>query len=301
MASVIRLDNLRKTYSKGNKSVTAIDGLSLEVQSGQIYGFLGPNGAGKTTTIKILLSLIHASSGQAYLFDTPIHNAQEILQEKVGALVETATFYPFMNGYDNLRVLAHTSNIYDTKQIETALSLVGMTSFTKRKTRTYSTGMKQRLGVAAALLTNPDLIILDEPTSGLDPKGIQDMRTMFQHLAQNEGKTIFLSSHLLHEIEQTCDHVAIIQKGKLVQDGTVKELLSGQSSFHIKATPIDKAYALLADSFSAQIADNALLVNISADSIPQLIKILVQNGIAIYEVSPKRRTLEDIFLDVTHD
>lgn len=300
MASVIRIDNLRKIYGKGDNAITAIDGLSLEVQSGQIYGFLGSNGAGKTTTIKILLSLIHATSGQAYLFDTPIHEAHDILQTKVGALVEEATFYPFMTGYDNLRVLAQTSGIKDI-EVRKTLSLVGLENYAKRKTKTYSTGMKQRLGVASALLTNPALIILDEPTSGLDPKGIQDMRIMFQHLAHNEGKTIFLSSHLLHEIEQTCDHVAIIHKGKLVQEGTVESLVSEQSRFHIKATPIDKAFALLAESFSAQLVDTTIEINASADDIPKIIQTLIENEIALYEVIPKRRTLEDLFLDVTHD
>lgn len=300
MASVIRIDNLRKIYGKDDNTVTAIDGLSLEVQSGQIYGFLGSNGSGKTTTIKILLSLIHATSGQAYLFDTPIHEADDILQTKVGALVEEATFYPFMNGYDNLRVLAQISGIKDI-EVRKTLSLVGLENYAKRKTKTYSTGMKQRLGVASALLTNPDLIILDEPTSGLDPKGIQDMRMMFQYLAHNEGKTIFLSSHLLHEIEQTCDHVAIIHKGKLVQEGTVENLVSEQSRFHIKATPIDKAFALLAESFSAQLVDKTIEINASADDIPKIIQTLIENEIALYEVIPKRRTLEDLFLDVTHD
>lgn len=301
MATVIRLDNLHKTYGKDDTKLNAIDGLSLEVQAGQIYGFLGPNGAGKTTTIKILLSLIHATSGQAYLFDTPISDAQHILQTRVGALVEEATFYPFMNGYDNLQVLAHTSGIYDKKRLDDVLSLVGMANSAKRKTKTYSTGMKQRLGVAAALLTNPDLIILDEPSSGLDPKGIQDMRAMIQSLAKNDGKTIFLSSHLLHEIEQTCDRVAIIQNGKLLRDGTVTELINQQSVVSIKATPLDKAYAILSDSFTLKVQADALEITSNADDVPDIIKLLVNNDIAIHEVSPKRRTLEDLFLEVTHD
>ncbi|GAB5490763.1 MAG: ABC transporter ATP-binding protein [Phototrophicaceae bacterium] len=301
MASVIRLDNLTKTYGKGNKALTAINKLSFDVQAGQIYGFLGPNGAGKTSTIKILLNLIYSSSGQAYLFDTPINDAHDMLRTRVGALVEEATFYPFMTACDNLRVFAQTSGIEDKQVINRVLDLVGMTSFADRKTKTFSTGMKQRLGVASALLNNPDLLILDEPSSGLDPKGIQDMRAMIHNLAKNEGKTIFLSSHLLHEIEQTCDRVAIIQNGTLIREGDVRELLAEQSIVRMKASPIDEAYALLQEKFAVQITDNLLEISAPEREIPDMIRFLSSNNIDIYEISLKKRTLEDLFLEVTHD
>lgn len=301
MASVIRLDNLTKTYGKGDKALTAINKLSFDVQAGQIYGFLGPNGAGKTSTIKILLNLIYASSGQAYLFDTPINDAHDMLRTRVGALVEEATFYPFMTAYDNLRVFAQISGIEGKQVINRVLDLVGMTSFAHRKTKTFSTGMKQRLGVASALLNNPDLLILDEPSSGLDPKGIQDMRAMIHNLAKNEGKTIFLSSHLLHEIEQTCDRVAIIQNGTLIREGDVRELLAEQSIVRMKASPIDEAYTLLQEKFAVQITDDLLEISAPEREIPDMIRFLSSNNIDIYEISLKKRTLEDLFLEVTHD
>lgn len=301
MASIIRLDNLSKTYNHGKKQIQAVRKLSFEVNAGQVYGFLGPNGAGKTSTIRMLLNLIYPSSGQVYLFDTELTKTSAILHEKVGALVEVATFYPFMSGYDNLRVLAQMRGCDDKQHINRLLDVVGMSAFAKRKTKTYSTGMKQRLGVAAALLNDPELLILDEPTSGLDPKGIQEMRTMFQHLVQNEGKTVFLSSHLLHEVEQSCDRVAIIQNGSLLREGAVSEMLGNESIVRIIASPADIAKALLDENFTVSLVDNALEIKAKKQDIPEIIQLLVYNEIAIHEVSQKRRTLEDLFLEVTHD
>lgn len=301
MSSVIRLDNLSKTYHQGKKPIYAVKQLSLEVSPGQVYGFLGPNGAGKTSTIRMLLNLIYPTSGQVYLFETALNEAGTILREKVGALVEEATFYPFMSGYDNLRVLAQMNGNDDKQHINKILDMMGMRDFANRKTKNYSTGMKQRLGVASALLNNPDLLILDEPTSGLDPKGIQEMRAMFQHLAHNEGKTIFLSSHLLHEIEQSCDRVAIIQDGSLLQEGKVSDLLGNESIVSIVANPADKAKAILDVNFTVKIVDNALEIKAKKQEIPVIVQLLVSNEIAIYEVSAKRQTLEDLFLEVTHN
>lgn len=301
MTSVIQLDQLSKIYKHNKQETYAVKQLSLDIDSQQVYGFLGPNGAGKTTTIRMLLNLIYPSSGQAYLFGTSITNAGHLLKHRVGALVEEATFYPFMTGYDNLRTLAYTTGALDTKRIDWVLDVVGMRAFADRKAKTYSTGMKQRLGVAGALLHNPDLIILDEPTSGLDPKGIQDMRDLIQNLAKNEGKTVFLSSHLLHEVEQTCDRVAIIQRGELVSEGTINDLLGDRSIVRIVASPLQKAQAILAEHFTVQIINDALELTIAYNDIPHSIALLTAQQIEIYEVSRKRQTLEDLFLEVTHD
>jgi ABC-2 type transport system ATP-binding protein len=272
------------------------------VESGQVYGFLGLNGAGKSSTIRILLSLIYPTSGTAYLFDTPVRESVAILRDKVGALVEEATFYPFMTGFDNLRVLAQTSACDASKEhINSVLDMLGMLAFAHRKTKTYSTGMKQRLGVAAALLNNPDMLILDEPTSGLDPKGIQEMRDMLQNLAKNEGKTIFLSSHLLHEVEQSCDRVAIIQRGSLLQEGTVSELLGEEAIVQIRATPFEKASQLLSEHFPLKIVNDTLEITARHEDIPAIVQTLASNEIAIYEVTQKHRSLEDLFLELTDD
>lgn len=300
METVIRLENLSKTYGRGENAVHAVKGLSLSIESGQVYGFLGPNGAGKTTTIRMLLNLIYPTSGDIYLFDTPRDKMLPILHEKVGALVEEATFYPFMSGFDNLKLLARSGN-YRKNRITDVLELVGMRDYADRKTKTYSTGMKQRLGVAAALLNNPELLILDEPTAGLDPGGIQEMRNMLQHLAKNEGKTVFLSSHLLYEIEQICDRVAIINKGQLVQEGNVAELIGSASLITIKANPIEKAQVILSDHVTGLVHGDSIEITANHDEIPGIIEKLVDNGVAIYEVRPKQRSLEDLFLEVTHD
>lgn len=297
MSAAIRLDNLSKTYAN---EVVAVNQLNFEVEQGQIYGFLGPNGAGKTTTIRMLLNLIYPTAGAVYLFDTPMNKAHNLLKTKIGALVEEATFYPFMSGRDNLRTLAYTCEHYDTSRIERVLAMVGLSEYAERKVKAYSTGMKQRLGVAAALLNNPDLIILDEPTSGLDPKGIQEMRHMLKHLAENERKTIFLSSHLLNEVEQICDRIAIIQKGQLIREGRVAELLHDELIVQISVQPLEPALRLLESMMAVRQVNGLLEIDVKHEDIPAIINKLVSENMSIYQVTQKRRTLEDLFLEVTH-
>ncbi|MEO1289960.1 MAG: ABC transporter ATP-binding protein, partial [Chloroflexota bacterium] len=245
--------------------------------------------------------LIHPSSGEASLFGQSLQNAGQVRQERVGGLVEEATFYPFMTGYDNLKAVARTSSVTERKRIDEVLDIVGMRSFAKRKAKTYSTGMKQRLGIASALLTDPDLLILDEPTNGLDPQGIQDVRVLLQHLAQNEGKTIFLSSHLLHEIEQTCTHVAIIRNGHLVRQGAVNDLLLTNSVTRLTVDDISTAYTLLSKNYPTEIVNQSIEITVIYDKIPDLIQHLVSQNIRIFEVTQKQQSLEDLFFEVTHD
>ncbi|MEM9951572.1 MAG: ABC transporter ATP-binding protein [Chloroflexota bacterium] len=301
MVSVIQLDKLSKIYGTGEQAVHAVNDLSLTVETGQIFGFLGANGAGKTTTIRMLLGLIYPSSGEASLFGQSLQDAGQVRQERVGGLVEEATLYPFMTGYNNLKAIAYTSGVTERKRIDEVLDIVGMRSFAKRKAKTYSTGMKQRLGIATALLTDPDLLILDEPTNGLDPQGIQDVRVLLQHLAQNEGKTIFLSSHLLHEIEQTCTHVAIIRNGHLVRQGAINDLLQTNSVTRLTVDDISTAYALLSQNYPTEIVNQSIEVTVIYDNIPDLIQYLVSQNIRIFEVTQKQQSLEDLFFEVTHD
>jgi ABC-2 type transport system ATP-binding protein len=212
----LSLNHVAKTFGRGKKQVQALKNLDLEVQAGQVYGFLGPNGAGKTTTIRILLDLIRPTRGQAAIYGRDPRRDHGVLG-RVGAIVEGAAFYPFLSGRRNLEVLARTGGACDRGRIDALLEQVGLAERAGQYVRGYSTGMKQRLGLAAALLSDPDLLILDEPTNGLDPAGIQEMRVFIRDLVDRHGKTVFLSSHILSEIEQVCDRVGDHQPGPVAR------------------------------------------------------------------------------------
>jgi ABC-2 type transport system ATP-binding protein len=295
----IRVSGLHKQFGRGKRQVKAVQNLDFEVKAGQVYGFLGPNGAGKTTTIRMLLDLIRPTSGTAMLFGKSVQQNPDVLK-RVGAMVEGATFYPYLTGRKNLEVLARSGGYYDPKRIQSILEQVGMDDRADRRTKGYSTGMKQRMGLAATLLNNPDLIILDEPTNGLDPAGIQEMRLFIRELADKQGKTIFLSSHMLNEIEQVCDRVAIINKGKLVREGTVSDLLSEQAQLVVEAAPLDKAQAILSPHWRLH-TNGGVHVTVEAqrEDVPTIIRKLVENDIKVYEVAAQRQTLEEYFLAVT--
>ncbi len=298
--SAIRLEGLSKIFGRGKKRVQAIRDLSLEVEAGQVYGFLGPNGAGKTTTIRILLDLIRPTTGTASIHGQNVRENHSTLNS-VGAIVEGASFYPFLSGRQNLEVLAHTDSKYNPGRIDLLLAQVGLSERANQRVKAYSTGMKQRLGMAAALLSDPDLLVLDEPTNGLDPAGIQEIRNHLRDLVDNHGKTIFLSSHILSEIEQVCDRVAIINKGVLVQEGTVAELLGGQYELRVEAAPLNDAAQILSGRWEVQTNGHWLAVQAPRDSVPHIVHSLVNAGVDIYQVTSQRRTLENYFLDITQD
>jgi ABC-type multidrug transport system ATPase subunit len=226
---VLELVDLSKTYGRGGRSVRAVSNVSLTVGPGEVYGFLGPNGAGKSTTIRMLLGLITPTGGEARLFGQPVSSDPNLLK-RVGSLVDGGNFYPFLSGRRNLEVLARTQNDGHDR-IDHLLELVGLAGDGGRKVKGYSTGMRQRLGVAAALLNDPDIVILDEPANGLDAAGIQEMRVLIRMLAEERGKSIFLSSHLLHEVQQLCDRVAIVNKGSVVHEATIADLLRHERGF----------------------------------------------------------------------
>lgn len=295
----IRIEQLVKTFGTGRNQVHAIKGINLEIAAGQVFGFLGPNGAGKTTTIRIMLDLIRPASGTVHLFGQPVRENHEVLR-RVGALVEGATFYPYLTGRKNLEVLAHTAGNYDPKRIQTLLEMVGMADRADRRTAGYSTGMKQRLGLAAALLGDPDLVILDEPTNGLDPAGILHMRSFIRELADVHGKTVFLSSHMLNEVEQVCDRVAIISRGEIVGEGTVADLVNSETGgVKIEATPLERAAQLLETRWSVVPNGKRLTVNVGYAEVPQMVRYLVENNVEVYEVISQRQSLEEYFLSVT--
>ncbi|WP_206518580.1 ABC transporter ATP-binding protein [Stakelama tenebrarum] len=293
----LELRGLGKAYGRGTRAKRAVDDVSLCVRCGEVYGFLGPNGAGKSTTIRMALGLIRPSAGEAFVFGR--HVTEKGALARVGSLVDGGTFYAFLSGRDNLRVLARTQG-HDGERIEQVLERVDLSGDAHRKVKGYSTGMKQRLGVAAALLDNPDLVILDEPANGLDAAGIQDMRALIRGLA-GEGKAVFLSSHLLHEVEQICDRVAVVNKGKLLREATVGELLAKGEVLRVDAEPADAAIAALGDRWPVEATDKGLSVRASRADTPEIVRLLTAAKVDVFAIGPDDRSLEEIFLTMTRD
>jgi ABC-2 type transport system ATP-binding protein len=299
-APVLALDNLGKTYGRRGRGVQAVRGISLAVGAGEVYGFLGPNGAGKSTTIRMLIGLIAPSTGSVSLFGRDLA-AEPALLRRVGSLVDGGTFYPFLSGRRNLEVLAKTRGDGGAR-IDALLDQVGLARDAGRKAKGYSTGMRQRLGVAAALLGDPEIVILDEPVNGLDVAGIQEMRGLIRSLAKDRGKTVFLSSHLLGEVQQVCDRVAIINKGEVVREATVAGLLDQDSmSLRIEAAPLERAEAALSPHWPVRRDGAALLVTAARAEAPEVARRLVEAGVALFALAPVQANLEDVFLALTQE
>ncbi len=301
----IEIRNLSKTFGKGDQAVRAVRQLTLEVESGQVFGFLGPNGAGKSTTIRMLMDLIRPTAGEAYLFGQPTGSLES--RKKVGALVEGADFYPFMSAYDNLMVLDRTTNSFQPDRIDELLESVGLAQRARQRVGGFSTGMKQRLGLAAALLNDPDLLILDEPTNGLDPGGIQEMRNFIREQAHTHGKTVFLSSHLLNEVEQVCDRVAIINKGLLIREGPVETLLQVEvGPVRLQVQPMDTARQVISARWGElhlpieEENEKWLKFSANPEQVPLIVAELVKAGVQIFQVIQKRQSLEEFFIAVTN-
>ncbi|MEW6734167.1 MAG: ABC transporter ATP-binding protein [Acidobacteriota bacterium] len=287
--------------TKQYKNVTAVNNLDLDIPCGAIYGFLGPNGAGKTTTIRMLLGLVKPTSGNATVLGYDIERERPAIASKVGAIVETPAFYNYLSGIENLMVMARSSNInVSTASINQLLSRVGLSGRGKDRVKTYSLGMKQRLGIAATLISNPQILFLDEPTNGLDPAGTVEMRELIAQLGA-EGRTIFLSSHLLNEVEQVCTDVVIIQQGIKKLQARIGDLLALSAGFMIKAAPLERAVKLLYSysKFTVTSHEDWISINASTDDIPSLVRALVQNGIDIYQIQEQRQSLEKLFLELT--
>ncbi len=298
-APVLELANLSKTYGRRGGGVRAVTGVSLTVHAGEVYGFLGPNGAGKSTTIRMLLGLIAPSAGTVRLFGEDPRRDPSALR-RVGSLVDGGAFYPFLSGRRNLEVLARTHGLRDSAdRIEALLDQVGLARDAKRKVKGYSTGMRQRLGVAAALLADPDLVILDEPVNGLDAAGIQEMRGLIRGLADDHGKTVFLSSHLLHEVQQVCDRVAIISRGEIVRESSITDLLSHEDGLRVEASPLDVAAAALHDRWPVERNGQALIVGATRAETPEVARRLIGAGADLYGIAPQQRNLEEVFLAIT--
>jgi ABC-type multidrug transport system ATPase subunit len=291
---VIETSELGKRY---DGPIVAVDRLSLRVRRGEVYGFLGPNGAGKTTTLRMLLGLVRPTSGGALVLGAPPGSPESLV--RVGALIESPTFYPFLSGRDNLRVLARYSAVSETR-VEAVLDEVDLAARAGDRFGTYSLGMKQRLGIAGALLKDPELLILDEPTNGMDPAGMAEMRGFIRSLGQDR-RTVLLSSHLMSEVEQVSDRVGVINRGELVREGTVDEL-RGRESLWVRAEPLAEAERVLgAVRAVEQVArlDGGFRIAADPAAAPTINRALVEAGIAVGELRPERDSLEKIFLELT--
>jgi ABC-2 type transport system ATP-binding protein len=297
--TVLRTRNLTKRYGQR----LAVDNLDLEVRRGEIFGFLGPNGAGKTTTIRMALGLITPTSGSVEVLgkNTATHRA-EILP-RVGALVEQPALYLYMSGRDNLRAVGAVLGGVSEARLDAVLELVGLRLRAKDRVKTYSLGMKQRLGMAMALLQNPDLLVLDEPANGLDPAGIVEMRDLMRRLAA-EGKTVFISSHVLTEVRQICTRVAILNLGKLVTETTIDELIAGHGEFAVTLERAEEALRLVQAQpwgREARLDDGTLITTAPQGRGRELNLFLVQAGLVPDGLTPHAQDLEQVFLRLTGD
>jgi len=292
---VVETNGLTKVYGKG---IIAVDRLDLSVYRGEVYGFLGPNGAGKTTTLRMLLGLINPTAGSARVMGATPGTPASLV--KVGAIVETPAFYPYMTGYDNLRLLARYCGV-PLSRVEATLEQVELTPRAHHKFSTYSLGMKQRLGIAAALLKEPDLLILDEPTNGLDPQGMADVRNLIIELGKG-ARTVLISSHLLGEVELMCTRVGVIRHGKIVAEGTIEEL-KGAATLTVRGTPADLAMTVLATDAGAEnvkeLGDGAFSLKVDLARAAEINQHLVQAGVAVSELHADERSLEEIFMELT--
>lgn len=300
MQKVIEVRNLTKKF----KDLTAVSNLDLNVYRGDIFGFLGPNGAGKSTTIRMLMTLINSTSGTIKIFDKPLKQKRNEILRKVGAIVEKPDFYGYLSAYKNLEILGQISGC-DTsnKRIMEILETVGLEKRAKSKVKSFSHGMKQRLGLCQALLHDPDLIILDEPTTGLDPQGMKEIRELIIYLAKEKQKTIFLSSHILAEVELVANRMIIINKGTTVVEGTVQDLLNATNlKVTFELDEIERAQKILAETrWQKKIesfGDYQILFLLEKSEIAPLNQFLVEQGIAINSIVPKR-SLEEYFLHLT--
>ena len=278
----------------------AVDGLDLSVPQGGVFGFLGPNGSGKTTTIRCLLGLATASAGRMSVLGQTTPAALGEVVRRVGAIVETPAMFPTMTGRENLQLLGAIDGI-GTRRVEECLDLVGLAEPAGVHVRKYSLGMRQRLGLAAALLKDPELLVLDEPANGLDPAGIREIRQLLRRLG-DEGRTVFVSSHLLAEIEQTCDRVAIIDRGRLVLSGRVEDVLAdaARPALLVGLDDLDSGAAVLrAAGLLVEAADLRLRVAIPGSQASHVTQLLADAGLYVTELRPDTVTLEDLFLDLT--
>jgi ABC-2 type transport system ATP-binding protein len=289
----------RDLVKRYGERIVAVNGLTLRIRKGEVYGFLGPNGAGKTTTLRMILGLIRPTSGEVTVLGEAPSTATGL--RRIGAMIEGPAFYPFLSGRDNLRVMARYAGVSEDR-IEPVLAEVELAGRGHDTFSTYSQGMKQRLGVAAALLKDPQLLILDEPTNGLDPAGMAEMRTLIRGLAKG-GRTVLLSSHLMTEVEQICDRVGIVRKGRLVAEGTVEDLRA-EDALRVRVEPLDEARRVILEMNGVgevTVQNGSLRIATDPARSAAINRALVNAGLTVSEVCVERSSLEDVFLDLTQE
>ena len=299
--TLLKAENLSKKF--GRKVVLSC--LDLSVFPHEVFGFLGPNGAGKTTFMRLALGLIRPNGGRIYLFGKRLEENLLPSLRRMGALIENPLFYPFLSGYENLKILAKLKCLDGNESIAQALDMVDLTKVQAQKVRTYSQGMRQRLGIAAAILGLPEFILLDEPTNGLDPGGMREVRNLIRSLCKDQGKTVFISSHLLHEVEQICDRVAIINEGILKVEGSVADLLRPKEGrVRIRCSREGEAAKLLRQEnlcLHVEVEGETLYARTSAERPWEINAFLVKRGFEVSEFTPLKKNLEDFFLELTRE
>jgi ABC-type multidrug transport system ATPase subunit len=298
MTEIIQVNSLSKQFTE----VKAVNDLSFSVQKGEVYGFLGQNGAGKSTTIRMLLTLVAPTHGSIHIFGKNIQAHRKEILQRVGAIIEKPDLYKYLTALQNIQIIAKLSGVHSTqKQLMQQLEKVGIGERANSKVKTFSQGMKQRLGVACALVHNPELIILDEPTNGLDPQGIADVRNLILHLSREERKTIFVSSHLLSEIELVADSMLIIDQGRKIAEGKVADLLNPADTLvEIETMNNDETRNSLQQSQWSGLmqASDKIVLKMHRKDIPHLTKFLVERNVEVLAIQPKH-SLEDYFLSLT--
>jgi ABC-2 type transport system ATP-binding protein len=291
---MIELKNLSKSF----KGKPALCDLSLTVEKGEIFGLLGHNGAGKSTSFGILLGQVFPDAGEAFIGGVSVQKDRARALARVGAIFEAPAFYDYLSGWTNLEILTSYSAIVPKKEIEEAVEIVGLTARIHDPVRTYSHGMRQRLGLAQALLPAPEVVLLDEPTEGLDPEGIHEIRGLIRQLNRERGLTVLFSSHLLSEVEQLCDHVAILNRGRKIFDGRWETLASEGARFRLEVDDWTAATPILGRTGAKRLADSMIELPPERD-VAEVVAALVAAGLKVRAVEPQRRSLEQIYLDLT--
>ncbi|MEY8350575.1 ABC transporter ATP-binding protein [Bacillus cereus] len=292
--SIVKVDRLTKRIG----SKTLVENISFEVKKGEVVGLLGPNGAGKTTLMRMMVGMIRMTEGEVWIDGQSVKREFESTAAKIGAVIENPEFYPFLSGYENLTYFGRMNGNVTEERIDEVVQLLGMGQVIDRKVKAYSLGMRQRLGIAQALVHNPDVLILDEPTNGLDPNGIHEMRMYIKKIAHEQGKAVLVSSHLLSEVELMCDRVIIIQHGEYVATQNIQRDDSLEmETIHIRVDDVKQAAELL--EYDVMIQNNELVMTVENEEVPNVIRTLTEQGIRIYRVYEERKTLEEKFLELT--
>lgn len=293
---VIETKGLTKEFG----SLTAVKDVNLKVKKGALYGFLGPNGAGKSTTIRMLLDLVKPTRGNAYLFNKDIRYHRKEILRKVGAMVESPSYYENLTAYENLEIIRRILKL-EKKEIDKALEIVNLSKWKDKRVKTFSLGMKQRLGIAQALMGDRELLILDEPTNGLDPAGVREIRNLIISLPEITGATVLISSHILSEIELIADHVGIIHNGKLLFQGTLEELKEmGNREIAIKAQPLLEAEKFLRNKgYDVEMREGRLYITAERINIEEVNREMVLEGFGVSHLSENKKKLEEVFLQMT--